>query len=264
MKQAFICTACGMEYAPAETPPERCILCEDDRQYLPPGGQQWTTMEALTRTHGNVLKKEREGLYALYTTPSFAIGQRAHLIITPGGNILWDCIACLDAATIDLIKQFGGIRAICISHPHYYTSLVSWSSAFADAPVYLHARDRKWIGWETSAIRLWRGESLPMWDGISLIRLGGHFPGGNILYWPDAGALLTGDILQVCANRKTVSCMYSYPNLIPLPEADIRRILERTASLRFDSVYGAFGRNITGDGARAVNRSLRRYLSLFK
>ena len=63
------------------------------------------------------------------TTPAFGIGQRAILVSAPGGNVLWDCIALADDATLDLLKGLGGVSAIAISHPHYYTTMVEWSRA---------------------------------------------------------------------------------------------------------------------------------------
>ena len=263
MKKAFICCTCGVEYAAAERPPSKCPICEDDRQYVMPGGQRWTTMEEVNQSHKNVLEKEASALYGLYSVPTFAIGQRAHLLITPGGNILWDCITNLDETTIEVVKKFGGLRAICISHPHYFSALETWSRAFGDVPVYVHAADAEWLAYSTPVVRLWEEDEQSLWDGIRLIRLGGHFPGGNVLYWPEKKALLTGDVIQVCPDLKSVSCMYSYPNLIPLPEKDIRWILERTESLAYDSVYGAFGRNILSDGKQAVTASLKRYLSIY-
>jgi hypothetical protein len=41
---------------------------------------------------------------------AFAINQRALLLRTPHGNILWDCIANLDPATQTLITALGGLR----------------------------------------------------------------------------------------------------------------------------------------------------------
>ena len=38
-----------------------------------------------------------------------------------------------------------GLRAIAISHPHYYTTIVDWSRAFGGVPVYVHADDREWV-----------------------------------------------------------------------------------------------------------------------
>jgi DNA-directed RNA polymerase subunit RPC12/RpoP len=50
---AFICTACGAQFAPSEAPPARCPICEDERQYVPPRGQTWTTLPALAAAHFN-------------------------------------------------------------------------------------------------------------------------------------------------------------------------------------------------------------------
>ena len=43
----YICVTCGTQFAAADSPPERCPICEDERQYVPPGGQEWTTLDAL-------------------------------------------------------------------------------------------------------------------------------------------------------------------------------------------------------------------------
>ncbi len=44
-----------------------------------------------------------------------------------------------------MVRRLGGIAAIAISHPHYYTTMVEWSRAFGNAPIFLHELDRKWI-----------------------------------------------------------------------------------------------------------------------
>ena len=72
------------------------------------------------------------GLTAIETEPKFGIGQRAHLIQTPAGNVLWDCIAYLDDATVEQINALGGLAAIAISHPHYYSAMVEWAHRFAN------------------------------------------------------------------------------------------------------------------------------------
>jgi hypothetical protein len=67
--------------------------------------------------------------------------------------------------------------------------------------------------------------------------------------------------VQVVADRDRVSFMYSYPNLIPLPAAEIRRIRGRIEELEFDRVYGAWWPAIVAGDARAkVVRSADRYL----
>ena len=114
---AFICTACGTQYPPSEAPPAECPVCEDERQFMPPGGQAWTTLERLGVGHLNAFRQHEPGLIGIGTQPPFAIGQRALLVCTPHGNVLWDCISLLDAATVTLINGLGGLKAIAISHP---------------------------------------------------------------------------------------------------------------------------------------------------
>jgi hypothetical protein len=95
-----------------------------------PRGQSWTTLERLRISHHNGFRQYEPGLIGIGTQPKFAIGQRALLVCTPEGNILWDCISLIDDATVTLIKGLGGLHAIAISHPHFYTTLVDWSRAF--------------------------------------------------------------------------------------------------------------------------------------
>lgn len=71
----------------------------------------------------NTLKEYEPGLTGIGTEPSFAIGERALLVQTDEGNILWDCITFLDDETIAEIQQRGGLQAIAISHPHFYTTV---------------------------------------------------------------------------------------------------------------------------------------------
>jgi len=152
------------------------------------------------------------------TTPAFGIGQRAFLAQTPGAGVLWECIALIDDATVEIIQAMGGVSAIAISHPHYYTTMVEWSRALGGVPVYLHAADREWVMRPDPAVRFWEGDTQALGPGVTLVRLGGHFEGGTVLHWADRdagrGVLLSGDILQVVPSRH-VSFMYSYPNLIP-------------------------------------------------
>src|SRR3954466_15342491 len=126
---AFICTACGTQYPPSEAAPDACPVCVDERQFVPASGQSWTTLEGLRRTHSNKFRRLASGLTTMETTPAFAIGQRAILAQTPNGNVLWDCIALVDDATVDLVQGLGGVEAIAISHPHYYTTMAEWNRA---------------------------------------------------------------------------------------------------------------------------------------
>ena len=203
------------------------------------------------------------GLVGFGTEPSFAIGQRCLLVRSPEGNLLWDCITLIDDATVEAVRNFGGIRAIAISHPHYYSSMVEWSRVF-DAPVFLHAADRNWVMRPDQSIDFWSGDTKSLWDGLTLIRAGGHFAGGTVLHWPAGadgrGALLSGDIIQVTQDRRWVSFMYSYPNYIPLAGAEVDRILAAVEPFEFDRIYGAWwDRNVKSDAKNAVRRSAERY-----
>ena len=55
-----------------------------------------------------------------------------------------------------------------------------------------------------------------------------------------AGALLVGDIIQVIPDRSHVAFMWSYPNLVPLPEAEVERIAAAVEPFDFDAIYGAW------------------------
>jgi len=47
----------------------------------------------LQRSHQNLVKAQGPGITGIGTTPKFAIGQRALLVQTAEGNLLWDCIS---------------------------------------------------------------------------------------------------------------------------------------------------------------------------
>jgi len=261
----FICTTCGTQYAESDQLPSDCAICLDERQYVKATGQQWTTLERLRLTNRNSIKFKEPGLIGIGIEPHFAIGQRALFLRTPKANILWDCVSLLDEAVVETIKALGGITAIAISHPHYYSSMVEWSRAFGGVPICLHAADRQWVMRPDKAIVFWEDETRSLAEGLTLIRCGGHFEGGTVLHWAGGalgkGALLTGDIIQVVADRKSVGFMWSYPNYIPLPARAIERISTALEPLEFDRVYGAFwDMVIEKDGKEVIRRSAARYL----
>ena len=263
---AFICTACGAQFTPSETPPPHCPVCEDVRQYVPPRGQSWTTMAALMVDHFNSYREHEPGLIGIGTQPTFAIGQRALLIRTPAGNVLWDSISFIDPATVTLVDALGGIKAIAVSHPHFYTSMVEWSRAFGNAPIHLHAADRAWIMRPDPATRLWEGETLTLMPGVTLVRCGGHFPGGTVLHWGAGaggrGALCVGDIASVNPDRKSLTFMRSYPNSIPLSAPEVERIAVALAPFSFEAIYGHYFDRIVANDAKAVlAASVARYLA---
>src|SRR5438552_5346016 len=263
---AFICTACGAQYPPSDKPPARCAICQDERQYVPPGGQTWTTLDALAGRHFNSFREHEPGLIGIGSQPAVAIGQRALLVCTPSGNVLWDCISLIDAATVTLIKGLGGLAAIAISHPHFYTSMVEWSRAFANVPIYLHAADQRWVMRPDAAIKHWQGETLTLLPDVTLIRCGGHFPGGTVLHWSKGaearGVLCSSDIATVAVDRKFLSFMRSYPNLIPLSAKQVIDIGKALEPFTFDVIYGHFfDRVIARNAKQALANSVRRYVA---
>src|SRR5437870_1537657 len=266
---SHICVTCGTQYPNPNEPPRNCPICEDERQYVGPLGQKWIALPELQKTHRNVFFEEGENLWGIHTEPNFAIGQRALLLQTQHGGILWDCLSLIDASTVELVKGLGGLSAIAISHPHYYSSMVEWSRAFGGIPIHLHATDRQWIMRSDPAIKLWDGDALPIGQGIILIRCGGHFAGGTVLHWAAGGegrgALLSGDIVQLIPDRKHVSFMRSYPNLIPLSAPAVARIGAMLEPFAFDVIYGAwFDRVIPRGGKDAVKRSIARYIAMIQ
>lgn len=264
----YICLQCGCQYGESEQPPEGCFICQDERQYVNWNGQQWTTLEEMQQSgnYHNLIKEEGPGIYGIGTEPGFAIAQRALLVQAPGGNILWDCMTYLDQTTIDAVNELGGISAIAVSHPHFYSSVVEWSKAFGNVPIYLHAADRRWVTRPDPAIVFWEGEERSIGEGLRLIRGGIHFEGGAMLHWAAGaegqGALLTGDIFTVVSDRRYTGFMYSYPNLIPEEPHIIKEAIRKIEPYEFETIYGAWWQRIVYKDAKAgLKYSAERYLN---
>jgi glyoxylase-like metal-dependent hydrolase (beta-lactamase superfamily II) len=260
----YICITCGTQFPASEAPPEHCPICEDERQYIGHNGQQWTTLDDLRQSSKNIVKQEEPNLMGIGTEPKFAIGQRALLVQSPGGNILWDCVSLLDDDTIAEVNRLGGIAAMAISHPHFYSSMIEWSHAF-DAPIYIHEDERQYVMRPDENIRFWQGENHSLGDGLTVIRCGGHFSGSQILHWANGahgkGVLLTSDTIMVIQDRRYVSFMYSYPNYIPLPASAIRQITSALEPFAYDRIYSGWFGSVLKENAKAgVAFSAARYI----
>ncbi len=263
-----ICVACGTQFPPRAGAPPACPICEDDRQYIhPERGQQWTTLPRLRENHRNRIDPVEPGVTRIVTEPQFGIGQQAYLIETPRGNVLWDLVALVDDATVTELRRRGGIAAIAISHAHFYTTMVEWSRALGDAPILLHEANRKWVMRPDPAVRFWSGDAISPVPGVTILRTGGHFPGGMVLHWDNrgdgqdgAGVLFCGDIISVVADPHWVTFMYSYPNQIPLDAATVRRMTTVLKPLRYARVHDAFDRHVREHGSVVVQRSAERYV----
>ena len=262
--QNHICVTCGNQHANGNEPPTHCPICEDERQWVRHEGQAWTTLGELKRAHNNVFNSLEHGLTEIVTEPKFAIGQRALLVQTPDGNVLWDCISLIDDATIKTIEALGGISSLAMSHPHLYGSMVEWSHAFGNAPIYLHSANKRWVMRPDPVIVFWEGDNHRLDQGLTLYRCGVHFTGSSVLHWSDGavgrGVLLSSDALYVTWDRKHVSFMYSYPNYIPFSASVIDEIVQKVAPLGFDRIYSHFsGLVIDKDAKDVVQRSVERY-----
>ena len=261
---AWICVTCGVQHPDTARPPAGCAICADERQYVGWNGQEWTTPADLARDHATVLREEEPDLTGVGVEPAVGIGQRALLVRTPHGNVLWDCVSLLDEPAHQQIVDLGGIAAICMSHPHFYAANVDFADAF-DARILVPRADESWVQRPSPRIELFDEEAEPV-PGVTLARIGSHFDGASVLHWPAGsdgrGALLTGDTITVVQDREWVSFMWSYPNLIPLDEATVLDIAGRVERFAFDRVYGGWwGRFVVRDGALAVRRSADRYVA---
>lgn len=256
---AAVCVTCGTQFA--EAAPSACPICEDPRQYVPPTGQAWTTLDALRGTHRNRIAPQGE-LEGIGTEPSFGIGQRALLVPHGGRRFLWDCITLLDDATAEAVQARGGLTGVAISHPHYYSAMVEWAHRF-ECPVHLHADDRAWIQRPDPAIALWEGETLDLGDGLTLVRCGGHFPGATVLHHAAGsegrGTLLAGDIVLPVPDHRYVAMLWSYPNRVPLPAGAAQGIADALAPFAFDALHCAFWDDERRDAKAMIERSAARY-----
>ena len=121
------------------------------------------------------------------------------------------------------VRELGGLAAIAISHPHFYSSMTTWSAAFGDCPVYIHAADAQWVQYRGPACGSGRADAVEILPGrhadqhrrplrgVDGAALGGRSGG--------AGRPAHGRLLTVVMDRRWLSFMYSYPNLIPLRDA---------------------------------------------
>jgi hypothetical protein len=257
----LICQTCAVEHAEAV---EVCAICSDERQWVPAAGQQWTTLDELSSAGHRVGVRELEpDLFGVTVEPKVGIGQQAHLVRTPAGNLLWDQVGYLDEDGVRQVRELGPVAAIVASHPHMFGVQVEWSRALGEVPVYVSEPDLKWVARPDPVIRPWAGK-LDVLPGVTLLQLGGHFPGSAVAHWAAGaggrGVLLGGDTIQANPDRASVTFMRSYPNRIPLSAAVVDRVARGVEGLAFGRLYDNFGKTIDTDAAAVVRRSADRYI----
>jgi glyoxylase-like metal-dependent hydrolase (beta-lactamase superfamily II) len=264
----WICPTCGAHHPPAAAPPAVCAICADERQWVPPTGQRWTTLAQLaaegTRTE---VREVEPGLVGIGVHPSIGVGHRGLLVATDAGGVLWDPPPFLDAAAIDAVRDRGGLIAVTASHPHMYGAIVEWSRAFA-APIVLPEADAAWLMRPDPAVRRWSGTQ-ELAPGITLVQCGGHFPGSAVLHWAGGaegrGVLLVGDTLFVTPGEDRVTFAYSAPNRLPLPARAVRGLQAALEPLAYDRIHGGWWDPVLRQDAKAVvQRSADRYVEILE
>jgi hypothetical protein len=268
--EVWVCPTCGANYPPSPEPPAHCRLCEDERQWVPPTGQVWKSMDELAREGFRTeVRRVEPDLFGIGVQPDVGVGQRGLVVHTPEGNLLWDPPPYLDEAAIEAVRERGGLTAVSSSHPHMYGAGVEWSHAF-DAEMLLADVDvdAGWLMRPDSVVRTWSGafEVLP---GVTLVQCGGHFPGSAVLHWAAGaggqGALFVGDTIFVTDGADRVSFIWSAPNRLPLPESEVRQVVEAVAPYRFDRMYGGWWEPVIGTDAHAIlERSAKRYIEILR
>ena len=255
-----ICATCAVEYD--EPLPAVCPICADERQWVPSSGQAWTSLREL-RARGTTVKitELEPRLLGIDTDPAVGIGQRAKLVITPKGSVLWDPTGYLDDSSVAEIRSHGRVLAIAASHPHMFGVQLEWA-AVLDAPVLVCDPDADWLGRRGKAIELWSG-AIEIVPGVTIHQIGGHFPGSSALYWAAGaggrGVLLVGDTVAPNPDRTSVAFMRSYPNRIPLSGAKALEIGRRLAGFGADRLYGNFAGRISTDAVGVLLRSAERH-----
>jgi len=262
--QPWVCGTCGNHYPPAEEPPRVCVICADERQWVPPTGQRWTTLPELAAAgHAGDVREVEPGLTGIGFEPPVAIGQRALLVQTDEGNVLWDPPGYIDEVAIRTVRARGGLHAVTASHPHFYGAIVEWSHAFS-ASILVAEADAHWLTRPVRAMQTWRG-SLEVLPGVTLVQCGGHFAGSAVLHWSagadGVGVLLTGDTIFVTPGEDRVTFVRSAPNRLPLPEQAVRDVVEAVRPYQFDRMYGGWWKPAIHRDARAIlERSADRYI----
>ena len=256
----WMCATCAVETA-AGDPPERCEICEDDRQWVPADGQRWVTLDELWDAGQALVTHEVEpGLLGLTAEPRLGIGQQSMLARVASGTVLFDPPGFIDDESLAAVREFGTPLAIAVSHPHMYGLMSSWSEAL-DVPVLVPRADQQWP--RRSDRIEWYDDRFEIADGLTLHRIGGHFAGSAVLEWADGadgrGVLLAGDAIFPNPDRKTVSFLRSYPNRLPLSGAVVLRIADAVGALRFDRLYNNFGAVVPSNAQQVVRASAQRH-----
>jgi len=265
--EPWLCGTCGVEYDPVPSPPSACWICEDERQWVPRDGQRWTTASELRRAgYRSSLRWLEEGLLGIGVEPAVGIGQRALAVVGDRGVVVFDAAPLLDEDAAATIRSLGPVVALCFSHPHFYGAAVTWAELLGAERILVPQVDAAWFVRSSERVALYDDDVVELGE-VELRRIGGHFPGSSVLWWPGGaegrGVLLTGDSLSVNARGDGVTVMWSFPNHLPLAPQVVEAILAHIEPVCFDRLYGGWWDSVIPSAAKeAVYRSLGRYLEL--
>ncbi|KAK6344198.1 hypothetical protein TWF696_007839 [Orbilia brochopaga] len=258
----LICVRCGIQYEENDCAQRtNCRTCDDPREAVPPTGQAWTTLRNLYTT--SLAKSSTEPKYTielstdprepnvtiLTTRPRFGIGQSSFILNTPHGLVIWEIMPFLDQPTVDAINAIGQVKAIAISHPHFYSTPFMWSEAFGNVPVYINNADEDWLMTrdKNNVVVSWDNE-VEVLPGVRVVQLGGHFPGSSVLVFDDK--LFVADTIVVTPAALSrhhreegytgFSFQWSVINFIPLAPARVSKMWAKIRKLNFSIVYGGW------------------------
>ncbi|GHJ85191.1 hypothetical protein NliqN6_1593 [Naganishia liquefaciens] len=264
-----ICNACMTQY-PAG-PRTKCPVCLDPRQFVPPSGQAWTSLRRLAE-EGHVNKivpdEQDERIAFIQTEPSTGIGQTPILIKTSRATYMWDCCAFLSENLFHELRALDPpLKAIAISHPHFYSTSLTWARCLR-VPLLIAKADAHWYQRATDVkpgeIEWFRNEA-PLEDSVNVIQCGGHFPGSSVLYWDRSleptfeserhlgtGIILCADTAMVQPTQKGFTFQWSVPNMIPLNPHEIKGICDRLQSVSFDQATSTWPNRFIRHNAREI------------
>jgi hypothetical protein len=259
----WICETCAVETADLPRPPDACLICEDERQWVPEHGQRWTTVAQLRATGTRITVREVEpDLWGLRAEPDVGIGQQTMVVRTPSGTLLFDCVGFIDDDALEQVRSLGPTLAVAASHPHMYGVQTEWAHALGDVPVLVAERDRDWVRRPSPLVELY-DDTREVAPGLTLHRVGGHFRGQAVASWTAGaggrGVLLAGDAVFPNPDRRSVSFLRSYPNRIPLSGNVVQRIAAQLEGLPFDRLYNNFGAVVPTDAKGVLRRSADRH-----
>ncbi len=177
----------------------------------------------------------------------------------------------IDEATIARVNDLGGLRAIAISHPHYYTTMIEWSRAFDNVPILLHEADRPWVMRPDSCIEYWSGgrRDSSRARADSLERALRRVSSLSLACGCGGPRRSTRAAINRRSHESRDRQLYvELSELLPLGSTAVQQIVASLEPLAYDRLYGAFaarGHGVVKQNAKQiVARSAVRVLELMR